>query len=145
MRRVVFDGNFGPFIGVFPDGADRSWLNTKAFEVAFMHWLRRLKDRRDVFLGYCGSSSGTAENLIRLLENDIGATVLDWQRDFRPGRFILAEIEEACAGCTAGIFLFTKDDQLGWGNLWSSLWPGLPTRTEGRPQGQCRFRGRLLC
>ena len=41
-----------------------------------------------------------------------GATVLDWQTDFIAGRSILAQIEEAAAKCNAGIFLFTKDDDL---------------------------------
>jgi hypothetical protein len=112
MRRVVFDMQFGPYIGVFPEGADRSWLNTKEFEVCFAHWRAQLENRRDVFLGYCGASSGTARNLRRFLEQEIGATVLDWQRDFRPGRSILEEIEEARARCAAGIFLFTQDDEI---------------------------------
>lgn len=112
MRRVVFDRSFGPYIGTFPDGADRSWLNTKAFEVSFSHWRSHLDKRRDVFLGYCGRSAGTAHNLRRFLEKDVGATVLDWQRDFTPGRSVLEEIEEARLRCTAGIFLFTKDDDL---------------------------------
>jgi hypothetical protein len=85
IRRVVFDMSFGPYIGIFPEGADQSWLNTKDFEVCFAHWRRQLESRRDVFLGYCSGSSGTAENLRRFLEREVGATVLDWQRDFRPG------------------------------------------------------------
>lgn len=111
MRRVVFDMHFGSYIGVFPEGADKSWLNTKEFLVCFTHWRKQLENRRDVFLGYCGASSGTAQNLRRFLEQDIGATVLDWQRDFKPGRSILEEIDEARARCAAGIFLFTKDDE----------------------------------
>jgi predicted nucleotide-binding protein len=37
---------------------------------------------------------------------------LDWQTDFISGRSILAQIEEAASRCNAGIFLFTKDDDL---------------------------------
>jgi predicted nucleotide-binding protein len=37
--------------------------------------------------------------------------VLDWNEDFAPAGSILAQIEEAAARCTAGIFLFTKDDK----------------------------------
>jgi hypothetical protein len=111
MRRVVFDMRFGPYIGVFPEGVDRSWLSTKEFQVCFTQWRARLKKRRDVFLGYCGSSSRPAENLRRFLEREIGATVLNWKRDFKPGRSILEEIEEARGRCSGGIFLFTKDDK----------------------------------
>ena len=38
--------------------------------------------------------------------------MLDWQTDFIAGRSILAQIEEAATRCNAGIFLFTKDDDL---------------------------------
>jgi hypothetical protein len=112
MRRVVFDSGFGPYIGTFPEGADRSWLGTNEFQACFTQWRARLENRRDVFLGYCGSSSGPADNLRTFLEHEIGATVLDWKRDFMPGRSILEEIEEARGRCAAGIFLFTKDDTL---------------------------------
>lgn len=112
MRRVVFDMQFGPYIGIFPEGADKSWLNTKEFEVCFAHWRAQLEHRRDVFLGYCSASSSIAHDLRSFLEQEIGATVLDWQRDFKPGRSILEEIEEARGRCAAGIFLFTKDDEL---------------------------------
>jgi hypothetical protein len=49
------------------------------------------------FLGYCGSSTGTARKLKRFLEKDLDVTVLDWQTDFAPGRSILQRIEEAAA------------------------------------------------
>jgi hypothetical protein len=112
MRRVVFAGSFGPYIGEFPQGADRSWLQQKEFDVAFGHWRRDLEARRDVFLGYCGAASAVADRVSRFLEADVGATVLDWRRDFAPGRSILEEIEEARIRCTTGVFLFTKDDNL---------------------------------
>jgi hypothetical protein len=55
----------------------------------------RLETRRDVFLGYCGASSQTADIIRTFLEVEMGAMVRDWKRDFRPGRTILQEIEEA--------------------------------------------------
>jgi hypothetical protein len=112
MRRVVFDATFGSYIGVFPDGAGKSWLRTAAFKTAFGYWRDQLDRRRDVFLGYCGASSAAARNLRDFLEQQAGATVLDWQRDFKPGSTILEQIEEARVRCTAGIFLFTKDDTI---------------------------------
>lgn len=113
MRRVVFDGSFGPYIGTFPPTVDKTWLGSTEFKVTFGNWQRELERRRDVFLGYSGASTHTATLLREFLEQDIGASVLDWQRDFRPGRSILDEIEEARIRCTLGIFLFTKDDVLG--------------------------------
>lgn len=112
MRRVVFDGTFGPYIGTFPPETDKSWLNSQEFKVTFGYWRKDLEHRRDVFLGYAGSSAPTAALFRDFLERDVGATVLDWQRDFKPGKSILEEIEEARVRCTVGIFLFTKDDVL---------------------------------
>ena len=113
MKRVVFDQSFGPYIGTFPAGAGKSWLDSHEFNVTFGYWRRELERRRDVFLGYSGASAQTAALLLEFLENDIGVTVLDWQRDFKPGRSILEQIEEARIRCTLGLFLFTKDDILG--------------------------------
>jgi hypothetical protein len=112
MRRCVFDGSYGPFIGVFPTNADQTWLESPEAEVTFHHWQIELEKRRDIFLGYCGSSAGTANNLKRFLEKEIGVTVLDWRSDFQPAGSILERIVEAADQCAAGIFLFTKDDPL---------------------------------
>jgi Predicted nucleotide-binding protein containing TIR-like domain len=115
LRRVVFADSFGLYIGEFPEGAGREWLETPEFETAFGKWEIELEKRRDVFFGYCGSSSGIAGTIRTFIEQEIGATVLDWQRDFSYARTILEEIEEARQRCTGGIFLFTKDDkQGGW-------------------------------
>jgi hypothetical protein len=112
MRRVVFDDSFGSYIARFPEGAGKNWLDERAFKVPFEIWRQQLANRRDVFLGYSGASEATASLLRNFLENEIGATVLDWKRDFTPGRSILEEIEEARRRCTLGLFLFTKDDLL---------------------------------
>jgi CAP12/Pycsar effector protein, TIR domain len=110
MRRVVFDPNFGPYMGKFPEKAGKQWLNGKEFKVAFGHWREAMGNRRDFFLGYCGAATKTAKQLRDFLEKQLGATVLDWQRDFKYSRSIIEEIEEARVRCSAGIFLFTKDD-----------------------------------
>ncbi len=109
-QRVMFNPYAGLEIIFVPEGADVSWLTMRAFRGPFENWKHKLEKRRDVFLGYCGSSSGTARNLRRFLEKELGVTVLDWQADFAPGRSILQRIEEAGSLCSTGIFLFTKDD-----------------------------------
>ena len=111
IRRVVFDPTFGGFVGEIPPESTRDWLKTPEFRVPFGYWRAQLYARRDVFLGYCSSSRATAASLKSFLQSG-GATVLDWQTDFIAGRSILAQIEEAAARCNAGIFLFTKDDDL---------------------------------
>jgi hypothetical protein len=111
-RRVVFDSNYRGHVGAFPSSADRSWLATESFLVPFKYWKEELSNRRDVFLGYCSSSDGTAQNLKRFIQSvEVGATVLDW-KDFTPGPSILEQIQEASKRCSAGIFLFTRDDKL---------------------------------
>jgi hypothetical protein len=112
-QRVVFDPTFGGFVGEIPipSEADLGWLKSEKFRVPFGYWRMQLYARRDVFLGYCSSSRTTAASLKHFLQST-GATVLDWQTDFIAGRSILAQIEEAASRCNAGIFLFTKDDDL---------------------------------
>jgi len=112
VRRVVFDPTFGPFIGVFSDNANGSWLSTTQFKAAFGHWKNELSRRRDVFLGYCGASSAVAHALRDYVEKTLDVSVLDWQRDFKPGRSILEQIEEARLRCSAGLFVFTRDDEI---------------------------------
>ena len=112
VRRAVFDDSFGPYIGRFAEDADRSWLQSRNFTVPFGYWTDEMRLRRDVFLGYCSAASDLALELRNFLEHALDATVLDWQRDFAPGRSILEEIEEARSRCTAGVFLFTKDDAI---------------------------------
>lgn len=110
-RRVVFDLNFAGFVGGFDAAADIEWLHTDEFLVPFNYWLEKLQERRDLFLGYASSSAATAASIKTYLQS-LGATVLDWQTDFIPGRTILNQIEQAAAKSIGGIFLFTKDDDL---------------------------------
>ena len=110
--RLLFNQHAGLEIIYVPLDANTSWLSTRAFQGPFENWKRKLERRRDVFLGYCGSSSGTARNLKRFLEKELGTTVLDWQVDFAPGRSILQQIEEAASRCSTGVFLFTRDDKV---------------------------------
>jgi hypothetical protein len=108
-HRVMFGWQSGSEIASFSKNADASWLQTSEFTSRFNPWLEKLSRRCDIFLGYCSSSAGTAINIRDFLEG-IGVTVLDWQRDFVAGKSILSEIITAADRCSAGIFLFTKDD-----------------------------------
>ena len=108
--RGIFSRAGGPYIIPVPSDTDLNWLTTPDFTAPFSHWVSDLSKRRDVFLGYCSSSRGS--DLKRFLQMDLGATVLDWQLDFAPGRTILEEITEAASRCSGGVFLFTRDDEL---------------------------------
>jgi hypothetical protein len=105
------------YVVEIPTGADRNWLNDRGLIVRLERWINELHDRRDFFLGYSTKTEGTAQAIKRFLERDVGATVLDWKTDFPPAGWILGEIEKAAKRCSAGIFLFTRDDDLrGSGN-----------------------------
>ena len=112
LRRVVFDDRFGPYIGDFPEDAGPDWIRTKQFKTVFQLWRNQLADRRDVFLGYCSTSTDTAKKLKTFLKSEMQISVLDWRTDFSPGLTVLEQIQDAASRCTAGIFLFTKDDKL---------------------------------
>jgi hypothetical protein len=110
-RGMFFPGGTH-LITSFPLGADAGWVKTPKFTNALDAFLTKIRDRRDVFLGYCSTSTGTALNIKRYIEKEIGASVLDWQVDFVEGRTIIEEIEEAARRTTGGVFLFTRDDAL---------------------------------
>jgi hypothetical protein len=109
-RGVVWDGG-GRTITYVPADADESWVEEAGFSKRFNAWLRELGARKDVFLGYCSKSVGTAAQIQLLLEKR-GASVLNWAMDFRAGGSILSEIENARAACSCGVFLFSEDDPL---------------------------------
>jgi predicted nucleotide-binding protein len=109
-RGVVWTGG-GKMITFVPETADSSWVKDADFKKRFNAWLRELGARKDVFLGYCSKSAGTAAQIQLRLER-LGASVLNWAMDFRAGGSILSEIENARAACSCGIFLFSEDDPL---------------------------------
>lgn len=112
-RGIVDDRAAGNLLTYIPQGSiGPSWLTSAEFRAAFDDWMSKLESRRDVFLGYSSSSTETAQNIKQFLEGSLGATVLDW-KEFAPAGTILERIVEAGARCSAGIFLFTKDDG-GW-------------------------------
>jgi hypothetical protein len=109
-RGIVWTGG-GKVITYIPRDADEKWVNDVEFVKRFNAWLRELGTRKDVFLGYCSKSAGTAAQIQLRLEKH-GASVLNWAMDFRAGGSILSEIENARAACSCGVFLFSEDDPL---------------------------------
>jgi hypothetical protein len=110
--RGVFYSGAGNLITTFPVDATSQWLSSDKFINALNFFQQKVESRRDIFLGYCSTSQGTARNVKLFIEKVIGATVLDWQIDFIEGRTIIEEIEEAAKRTSGGVFLFTKDDMI---------------------------------
>ena len=109
-RGIVWSGAGRP-ITYIPEDAKPAWLETQDFQRRFDAWVRDMEYRRDVFLGYCSQNQGTAAIIENRLRRS-GATVLNYQMDFRAGVSILNEIEAAAARCSCGIFLFGNNDPL---------------------------------
>ncbi len=98
-QRVVFDQHARLHAVSIPLQQDRSWFDADAFRRLFEGWKHEIEHRRDVFLGYCSKSAGTAA-LIQLRLERLGASVLNYVMDFRAGTSILNEIESAHVGCS---------------------------------------------
>lgn len=112
LRRGVFDNSFGAYITAFPKNVDPTWLESDFCRIAIDKWISQMKSKRDIFLGYCSSSTSLAQQIKDFVERETGASILDWQTDFTLGGTILDEITEASNRCNAGIFLFTQDDNV---------------------------------
>lgn len=97
---------------IVPVDATASWVDSPSFRSFLPTWSERVRERRDVFLGYCSKGSAIALE-VRLFLEQSGFTVLDWSRDFaKAGATILDEIEGAATRCRCAVFLFTKDDEV---------------------------------
>lgn len=106
---IAWTGGGKPILFKPPD-AGVDWLKEETFRHRFTLWLDQLRERRDIFLGYCSKARDTA-NAVNLFLTKLGVSVLDWA-DFSAGGNILDEIERASSLSSAGIFLFTQDDFL---------------------------------
>ena len=95
-----------------PPRAGAAWLRTPLFRNAFLNWESALDARQDVFLGYSSKARKPATKVKRYLQRALGVRVLDWNEDFAPAGSILERIKEAAARCSAGIFLFMRDDRI---------------------------------
>ena len=112
-ERVAFNRYGNAAVVRPPRDADEKWVKEETFKAFLDGWQKRVDNRKDVFLGYCRTSSDTAGVIKDFIEGkDCCATVLDWTEDFREGRTILEEIQEAARCTTGGIFLFTPHDPL---------------------------------
>ena len=111
-ERVLFMPYAGDPIIQVPVNADAAWVRTPDFGAFLGTWIDVLEARRDVFLGYCSSSYETAQSVKKYLVETLQVSVLDWRTDFAPAESILKDIQDAESRCSAGIFLFTRDDTL---------------------------------
>ena len=110
-ERGAFDSRAGSPVLDVPADATAAWVAGPEFKNFLRGWSERVKQRRDVFLGYRTPASALAQIIRARLEAD-EILVIDWARDFRKAGSILSEIEDAAARCSAAILLFTRDELL---------------------------------
>jgi CAP12/Pycsar effector protein, TIR domain len=109
-RGIVWTGG-GRRVTFIPKNADARWLSSDDFKKSYGVWLEDLRQRKDVFLGYCSQNAGVAAQIENILVRK-KATVLNFAMDFRAGLSILEEIENARSRCSCGIFIFGENDPL---------------------------------
>jgi hypothetical protein len=109
-RGVLRKGYVHPVLDM-PRSATVDWLNSSAFERAFSEWLRDVKQRRHLFLGYSSKARAVADQVSRFITEKLSLTVSDW-RDFTPTVMLSDAIREAEQLTTSGIFLFMADDPI---------------------------------
>jgi|SRR5215467_15427413 len=106
----IFNSGIKPLS--IPLTAKSNWINSQSFRTHFKGWDAQVRERKDVFLGYCSKANKTVLEIRNFLEKQ-DFSVVDWARDFRPaGATILEEIERAANRCRCAVFVFTKDDEI---------------------------------
>lgn len=112
-ERGIFYNGGGFIYTSIPSNADSNWFNDdEYFTGRFNTWKKSVKSRYQVFLGYSGGATDTANSVISFLTGRMNLKVKQYQTNFLQGRTILDEIENAVDTCQCGIFLFTADDPL---------------------------------
>jgi hypothetical protein len=107
--RGLFDEHAKGHRILSPFPPSSSWTADPDFLGPLQQWSDEIQSHRDVFFGYCSKSAALAERIQASIKR-AGATVHNWEMDFRAGRSILGEIS-ASARCSCGLFLFSEDDR----------------------------------
>jgi hypothetical protein len=97
-----------------PKSLDPEWLKSERFSGELDRFLRKVKARCHVFLGYSSQASEVANLLSRFLTEKLNLRVYDW-KNFPAGKSVWDAIEEAERLTNCGIFLFMEDDTIGNG------------------------------
>jgi|SRR5579864_6438747 len=97
-----------------PKLLDPDWLKSERAVTELTGFLRKVRARYHVFLGYSSQAKGVANMLSRFLTERLRLRVYDWER-FAAGKSIWESIEDAEQRSNCGLFLFMKDDLIGYG------------------------------
>jgi len=94
-----------------PKSLDTDWLEADKFKSEFQGWLKKVKARSHVFLGYSSQAAAVANSISDYLTSEHRLRVQHWH-EFPPTESILDSIERAEKSTNCGIFLFMADDAL---------------------------------
>jgi Predicted nucleotide-binding protein containing TIR-like domain len=98
-----------------PKSLDTDWLEADKFESEFQGWLKKVRARSHVFLGYSSQAATVANSISDYLTKGHGLKVHHWS-EFAATESILDSIERAEKSTNCGIFLFMADDALSAGD-----------------------------
>jgi hypothetical protein len=97
-----------------PKSLDPDWFKREPFVTELACFLRNVRARYHLFLGYSSQAKPVANMIARFLNERLRLRVYDWER-FAAGKSIWESIEEAERQSNCGLFLFMKDDVIGYG------------------------------
>jgi hypothetical protein len=97
-----------------PNSLDPEWLKSDRFNGELDEFLKRVRARCHVFLGYSSQADEVANQLSRFLTEKLKLRIYDW-KNFPTGKSIWEAIEDAERLTNCGIFLFMEDDLIGSG------------------------------
>lgn len=92
-----------------PRSLSPEWLRSDGFKYEFDGWLKKVKRRAHVFLGYSSQAAEVANLISRFLTEKLKLRVCDWH-NFPPAESVWDSIERAEKSTNCGIFLFMADD-----------------------------------
>jgi hypothetical protein len=96
-----------------PNSLDADWLYSDEFKREFDAWLREVKSRSHVFLGYSSQADDVGNLISKFLieDEELKLKVYDWN-NFPDTNSIWESIEHAEKLTNCGIFLFMADDEV---------------------------------
>jgi hypothetical protein len=97
-----------------PKSLGPDWLKKEPFKTELARFLVRVRARYHVFLGYSSQAETVADKVARFLTERLKLRVYDWKR-FPAGKSIWESIGDAERRSNCGLFLFMKDDVIGYG------------------------------
>ena len=86
-----------------PKSLDIGWLESRDFQNEFKEWVRKVKEYKDVFLGYSSNAREIAAKIREFLTTKVGVSVFDWYEP-KAGEAIWELVSRAEQYTRCGVF-----------------------------------------